>query len=220
VTRSPKKHGVYVTESKGQKTKQVWVRGERVMTYLQQPKKIRFKSRMVNDANQNLCGGWHMRDCSIYDEGDEILRRVSSGLKPMGIAHALKEKAVADRIARDLTKRGLDVKIVKHEFEGWNLAANRPETVRQFDLVAARPGTLRELFDLETLARDYIDNGVIPEDVMRAQLKQYADRRLISFAEGYDWETLTQGSVPPWVTGLILGFPIENTISLYSGAVF
>jgi hypothetical protein len=202
--KPPKKQGVYITSANGTNTKEIWNRGYRMMQYRQQPKTLRFKHRMVNDANQDLCGGWCMmpprKTASVYArkgytaDSDEVLRRVAKGLKPLGIAHAIKDRAVADRLADDLTKKGLDVRILDDGFGGWNIAA-------------AQPKTLRDLFDLDALTDDYVANGI---DI-RSQVPQYANRRLISFAKDYD-------DVAPWVTGLILGFPIENTISLYRGA--
>ena len=195
----PKPDGVRVIEHKRWNTKQVWANGYLQTMYRRQPKKIHFKNRMVNDENQDLCGGWHRRghDGNRRDENAEILRRVADGLKPLGIAHAVEPEADIERFRRDLSQRGIDVKIVKHFWKGWNI-------------VAAQKGTLRELFDLETLAKDYVNSGVISEAHMAQSIRLYADRCLIDFAENYDWE-----DVPPWVTGLILGYPVENTISLY-----
>jgi hypothetical protein len=66
------------------------------------------------------------------------------------------------------------------------------------------------LFDLDALARDYVENGIFTPEEMAAQIARYGPHDLIDFAEGWDVE-----DVPAWVTGLILGYPVENTISLY-----
>jgi len=198
----PKPDGVRVIEHKSWNTKQVWANGCLQMTYRRQPKKIYFKSRMVNDENQDLCGGWHRRghDGNRRDENAEVLHRVADGLKPLGIAHAVESEAEVERCSRDLSERGLDVKIEKHFWKGWNV-------------VAAQKGTLRELFDLAALTRDYVHSGTLSEAYMAQSIRLYADRRLIDFAENYDWQD--GKDVPLWVTGLILGYPVENTISLY-----
>ena len=42
------------------------------------------------------------------------------------------------------------------------------------------------------------------------EIRAFADRKLSSFFDGWDSPPL-----PLWLTGLILGYPVENTISLY-----
>jgi hypothetical protein len=195
-----KKHGVYIIEHKNWNTKEVWAHGYRQAVYRRQPKRLRFKSPMVNDENQDLCGGWHVGPigCAV-DENAQIFDRVIAGLKPMGVLHAIEQPEAKHR-AQEARAAGFDVKILKHPWQGWNL-------------VVAHRGTLRELFDLRALAQDYIDYGWVP-DYFMGQVAQYADRSLISFAEGWDMP-----AVPEWVTGLLLGYPVENTLSVATGRV-
>lgn len=189
-----KKHGIYIIEHRDWNTKQVWANGHLVMTYRRQPKQLRFRSPMVNDANQDLCGGWHVHDWD-FDENAEIVQRVMAGLKPFGVAHAL-DAAEAARLQRAARARGFDTKVFDHWQPG------------QRNLAVAQPATLRELFDLDALLADYIANNVAHPDALRDEFATYADHRLIDFAETYD-------DAPMWVTGLVLGYPVENTISLY-----
>jgi hypothetical protein len=63
-------------------------------------------------------------------------------------------------------------------------------------------GKLDELFDLDTLATDY--SKFVPYIV--GEILSYKNVQLESFL-GDKWDD--QG----WLTGLILGYPIENTIS-------
>lgn len=188
------KHGIYIIPRKHWNTKQIWVNNYLVMTYPRVPKRIQFQHAMVNDENQNLCGGWHL---DWEDENDKILSRVADGLKPLGIAHAIESRAEVEQLVRQLEADGLDVKVT-------------PSPVRGWDIAVAHPGTLGEVFDLSTLAEDYVASGGISSDQMAREIAQYTHRSLISFAGKYDVD-----AVPPWVTGLILGYPVENTISLY-----
>lgn len=151
---------------------------------------------MVNDANQDLCGGWSMSDSGFADDQDRILDRVARGLKPAGVLYydSEEEANIVSQVAKE--KAGLLAKVVKTEIE--------------FSVFVATKGTLEELFDLDALSDDYVDSGAVSEDVMQSEMEEFADRQLISFSEGWDVE-----DVPPWVTGLILGYPVENTISLY-----
>ena len=102
-----KKHGVFVTsQDETANTKEVWNRGYRMMQYRRQPKALRFKHRMVNDANQDLAGGWAMKtprftsEYTGHSQNNEILRRVAKGLKPLGIAHGIEDRSVVDRQRR------------------------------------------------------------------------------------------------------------------------
>lgn len=191
----PEKHGVVIIEHKNWNTKQIWNRGHLMMTYRYVPKKIHFKSWMVNDANQDLCGGWFMGDMTYLDIQSTILQRVVRGLKPLGVLHR-DRKVDAEGIAGEMRRfPWIDTKVVKSH---------------NWEIVVARGGTLEELFDLESLTRDYIENEVIGEVAFLDAVAKYAPRLLIDFAEGWDVE-----DVPGWVTGLILGYPVENTISLY-----
>lgn len=201
-----KKHGVIILEHKDWNTKQIWNRGYLMATYRYQPKKIYFKSKMVNDANQDLCGGWLMHGQIKEGEtvNDIIVRHLMAGKKPMGILH-YDDKGWAEIDAQELMDgqgypRSLAADVVKKK-NGWNV-------------VAAQHGTLADLFDLDALARDYVENGIFTAEEMDAQIKRYGVHDLIDFSEGWDTE-----DVPAWLTGLLLGYPVENTISIYRDGV-
>lgn len=49
-----KKHGIYIVENKKYNTKKIYNNGYLLARYLFQPKQIKFKSKMVNDDNQQL----------------------------------------------------------------------------------------------------------------------------------------------------------------------
>lgn len=75
-----------------------------------------------------------------------------------------------------------------------------------FEVVFGVQGKLCEIFDLEQLKKDYAYFRDIVEDI-----ESKKDRNLSDYA--YCWD-IDEGA-ELWETGLILGYPIENTISLY-----
>lgn len=198
-----KKHGVIVTIGGRHNTKTVWNRGYRMITYRKQPRRIRFKSKMVNDKNQHLCGGWSF--AGLENENLWIERQLIAGRKPLGSMvfwnDDLEEaKACADR----LRAAGLVVR------EGRGFVAGTRIVEACHDIRVGDIGDLGELF------ADYVE-ALIPayEDDLRDEFNKYAGRRLASFL-GKKWDTEHN---PLWVTGLILGYPVENTISCYHEAV-
>ena len=52
------KHGIHIKKHKHWNTKTIYNNGHVMRIYRRQPKMIRFRSPMVNDFNQHLCGGW------------------------------------------------------------------------------------------------------------------------------------------------------------------
>lgn len=200
-----KKHGVIVTTGRTHKTKSVWNRGHRMVTYRKQPLRIRFKSRMVNDANQNLCGGWFMDGASGDSVDREIERRLIASKKPMGIMVFWEEESTeAKACAARLKAAGL---VVKTRRMGDRLAVEACHDIR-----------VGEIGDMGDLIKDYIESGAIPESMIDSLCKEFtvhSSRKLKSFLGG-KWDI---EDCPPWLTGLILGYPVENTISLYRGAV-
>ena len=77
------KHGVIIREHKNWNTKTIYNNGHVMRIYRHCPKVIYFKSLMVNDSNQHLCGGWHMSD--IGDEKEALFQQITSGRKPFAI---------------------------------------------------------------------------------------------------------------------------------------
>jgi hypothetical protein len=202
-----KKHGVIVTAGKQFKTKTIWNRGHRMVTYRKQPLRIRCKSRMVNDANQNLCGGWFMDGATGDTINREIEKRLIAGKKPLGIMVFWEEDATeAKACAARLKAAGLIVRTST----GWRHGQRIVEACHDI-----RVG---EIGDMGDLIADYIESGAIPDGNIDALGKEFnilSCRKLKSFLGG-KWDI---EDCPPWLTGLILGYPVENTISLYHGEV-
>ncbi len=199
-----KKHGVIVTTGKQFKTKTIWNRGHRMITYRKQPLRIRFRSKMVNDANQHLCGGWFMDGATSDTINRDIEKRLITGRKPLGVMTFWDEDATEAKacIAR-LKAAGLVVRTRR----GWRSG--------QWIVEACQPLLVRDIGSMDDLAADYKAAGVYTDAIMRSEISLYGRRSLKSFLGG-NWDIF---DCPEWLTGLILGYPVENTISIYHVAV-
>lgn len=200
-TATKKKHGVIVTTGKTHKTKTIWNRGYRMITYRKQPLRIRFKSKMVNDKNQHLCGGWFF--AGLENENLWIERQLIAGRKPLGamiFSSDDDDLACAER----LRAAGLAVRAGAGFVAGTRIVE------------ACHDIRVGDIGDLGDLVADYIEAGVpVDADELCRQFNVYSPRKLRSFM-GKKWDAEYN---PLWVTGLILGYPVENTISCYHDAV-
>jgi hypothetical protein len=140
---------------------------------------------MNNDDNQELCGGWYPLWLRKYPGGDD--------------------QAIIDRVSAGLKPIGVvsNNDEIKYLINEKNL---HYEAMTTHDLLVIWKDDrkLSEIFDLESLHKDYLKwvGRRIADEILEAGDICFKD--LID-----DWDD--QG----WLTGLILGYPIENTISLY-----
>lgn len=198
-----KKHGVIVTSGKQFKTKTIWNRGHRMVTYRNQPLRIRFRSKMVNDKNQHLCGGWFF--AGLENTNLWIERQLIVGRKPLGVMFFWNdERDESGECAERLKAAGLIVRTGPGFTDGTRIVE------------ACHDIRVGDLGDLGDLFADYAESLITEyEDDLREEFNRHAGRRLRSFL-GKKWDTEHN---PLWLTGLILGYPVENTISCYHGAV-
>ncbi len=196
-----KKHGVLITKHKKYQTKKIWQNGYRMVTYMYQPFGLKFKNKMINDNNQHHCGGWTWQELDNSHSGE--LNRVLIGLKPMAAIFAWKKEELDDLIKLiDLNKFDYNEKI----------RYNQDGTILSYYIIVSCKGKMKDLFDLDLLQQDYLDNGIEINInlVKEKELKDYFN----------DWDHQDKDSkIEPWETGLILGYPIENTISIYKCGV-
>jgi hypothetical protein len=196
----PKKHGIYVTEHKRWNTKEIFNNGYRMIRYGHQPKLIRFRSPMVNDFNQHLCGGWSMFD--IPDKSKATFDQLVTGRKPLcDIVYWYEAQTLVMR--SEFEKRGFPTYFDSRHLHGDRFV---------YRVTACHRGTLEKLFDLDALLLDY-ESSVSGVD-FAGEMWAYRSWELQDFL--VNWDT---PAVPLWVTGLILGYPVENTISIYLGQV-
>lgn len=199
-----KKHGVHIIEHKKWNTKIVYNNGLVMRKYLHQPKKLKFSSAMVNDENQNLCGGWFLNDVSYDSVNEKIFNRVLNKQKPFG--------SLIENLENASKLSGLQEKAMEH-----GLMTKLLTLVDKTELILCQNGKLDDLFDMDALCKDYIDNLVgVNVKVLLQEFSYYKNKQLIDFAsiapQNHGWDI---GYNPMWVTGLLLGYPVENTISCY-----
>jgi len=192
-----KTHGVVVTPGKQWNTKVVWNDGHKMVTYRRQPKKILFKSKMLNDMNQNLCGGWFLKD--MANTNVWIERQLIRGRKPLGEMHFL-DAGEAREAAKRLKAAGLIVKV-----SNWGDGGRSVE--------ACQDATVGDIGNLASLVDDYNEAGCVDARLMLREIGSIGGKPLKSFFGKWD------DGQPLWLTGLLLGYPVENTISIYRGAI-
>jgi hypothetical protein len=192
-------HGVQIREHKHWNTKTVYNEGHVVRIYRRQPKTIRFQSPMVNDFNQHLCDGWHLSD--IEDVNDATIQQLVTGRKPFAcVTYPDHEETTARDAMRRLEAAGL---VAEMRERGVEISGDR----HVWDVLVCHDLRVRDIGDLRALGEDYaeaLDLDVEPGILL------FADRALSSFFD--DWDT---PPLPLWLTGLILGYPVENTVSIY-----
>ena len=158
-----------------------------LMVYKNIPKSIKFKHIAVNDYNQHLCGGWF-----VYDHTDfEAIDRVEAGLKGVGISHTKNLQAMIIKMI-NLIKKGFLVSYTKHS-----------RIKNMYNITASVEGKLKDYFDMDTLAQDYENNQLSGNNIIKYKNANFAEFHY----DKYDHH-------PIEITGLILGYPIENTIAL------
>src|SRR5262249_38039740 len=151
-----------------------------------------------------------------------ILERVIAGWKPLGVVSALGPKGDASAIesfAARARSAGLPFRLLRPR--DWHCHINRdgvlvnaPSETR--DLVVAKTGTLGQIFDLDALAQDYEQYarrwpGARPLQQAAGEIRASKGLRLEDFFRfALRWE-----QCPAWAAGLVLGYPVENTMSLY-----
>ena len=192
-----KNQGIYIQKFKDHQTKKIYNNGYLLIRYLFQPLTINFKNEMVNDINQHFCEGWCLDDLDLSNEA--LLNRTLQGEKPLAIVSEWEKDNLKKYIPKIDTDK-FDYGIFPHTL-----------TTAHYLAVASK-GKMKDLFDLETLKKDYSNAG-INIDIVRVKDKTLKDYFI-------DWdhdELLNKTNL--WETGLILGYPIENTISVYKNGI-
>lgn len=177
---------VFITKSG---TKQIRNKnGYVLMRYKKIPKSIKFKHIAVNDYNQHLCGGWHVYKHPEFEEID----RVEQGLKPVGVSHTFNLELAKAKI-ENLINKGFLASYTTRLFQDKDM----------YNVTASVTGTLGDYFDMDTLAADYKKCKLFNDDIIRY--------KNVNFSEFHN-DMFDRHSTE--ITGLILGYPIENTIAL------
>lgn len=192
------KHGIVVRKHKHWNTKSIYNRGYLMAKYLRVPKRVRFRSAMVSDLNQHFCGGWFMDE---YPSGEAVneaaIGQLIARRKPLAALAFWGRRLAHEAAARLEEAGGLVVTVEGRGVTSW-------DGDEQFEVLAAQKMTVGDIGDLGVLRQDYADAGITIDT------KPFEGRALASFVRTFD-----DPRTPLWLTGLLLGYPIENTISLY-----
>ena len=181
-------------------TKTIYNNGHVMRIYRRQPKIIQFQSPMVNDFNQHLCGGWSMSD--ITNERDATIQQLANGYKPFGCITFWQDqepKGLSGQ--KQLEAAGLITELRRRE---WHSCKSN----HVWDLLACHDIRVGDIGDLRALREDYA--ATFETGLEQEKAAPFAELPLATFFDGWDSPPL-----PLWLTGLILGYPVENTISLY-----
>ena len=172
-----------------------------------------FCSPMVNSENQDLCGGWAQDYCT----DTRIAERLIGREKPLGsmVGYAELTERLRSRLIKDPRLVVGEVREGHATWDGRML----------FKFVACQRGTLGVLFDLEALAGAYRACGLpgIADHILGRD--NFAGRTLESYFEDWDWQDAVLAKPPrpltvrPWETGLILGYPIRETMARCHGVL-
>jgi hypothetical protein len=157
-------------------------------------KTLKFKHKTVNDYNQHLCGGWSFYPHKDFEEVD----RVVEGLKPVGISMTY-DLSQAEAKRKELSGKGLLVTIYKRE-------ASDEKSKDLYFITASPRGNLGKFFrNLDILGNDYRRNNL---EYCANIIEHYKHVNFIKF------HNMQYDDHHTCITGLVLGYPIENSIAL------
>lgn len=195
-------HGVYIREHKKTIDK-LFINNGNLMRKYKYPRieERHFSSPLLNDYNLHLCGGWSFNGI----EDNQTIQRVINGKKPMGFYDTFSSE----------------------KFEYWKeyvkdtglpyILSPKEKNNRIDEIGISIKGTFGNIFNLPDLIHDYqlyamacgfSDDFVEHIREFITSIKDVEIKNYLSF--DYVNQTTDEGTI---ITGLILGYPIETTIS-------
>ncbi len=196
------KHGIYHEQYKKTVHKKVYIDDQLMRRYIYPRIETHFQSPMVNDYNLHLVGGWSFPGVKT----EECLTRVLEGKKPAGFFGSFNKEQFEQGVALlDKVPDGFAVSPVDHSGPAPHIGVSITKT-------------FEEAFNLESLCVDYTayaaatNNDGELEDILEL-FNVLKHQRVSDFLAGFDYanpDTLEKLII----TGLILGYPIETTVSI------
>ncbi len=183
-------HGIYIRDRDDTQEKFFVNNGELIRKYIYPIIKTVFQSEMVNDFNLHFCGEWAWPD---IDSKYGLIDRVRRKKKPMGI-YVCGTRGELNRLKH--TMKYLNLNITKKDKE----------------LGFCQKKSLKDLFDLDSLQKDY-DNYLGRNAI---DFKKIADKTLDECIASFDYDN-PEDDEELIITGLVFGYPIESTISIILG---
>ena len=169
----------------------------------------RFNSKLVNYDNLHLCGGWYLDG---VDYKNQCILRVLKDVKPFGEETYTTSEEV-DKIEETINKHSN-----KNNFK--YVVTKRPKKDPWYaDVIIASIKTFSDIFDINNLMEDY-GNFLYKKVPIRLydgvlfnleELKQYNVSGFLD--NGYEYWN-PEDAIDYATTGLMLGYPIETTVSL------
>lgn len=206
-------NGIFHRKFKQTEQTLVYVKGHRHCRYSYPLIDRSFSSPMINDYNLCFVGGWTAVDQNglRLDTNSLAVARVIEGLKPMCWCHA--RKVFPDRVD--------ELKLLEKQASAAGLATLITETEDQFCLSVCHVGEFDEMFDLDSLHRDYIEfrkkiRTFMRDDIFIEWFRDAFEKMRGKYLEEYiNWINEPEvGRNYYLLTGLFLGFPHETTYSL------
>lgn len=192
-----KKHGIIIENLSNFDVKSIYNNGYLLRRYTYPSLEYNFSNKMVNNDNQHFCGGWSIEGMDLSN--DALFDRVLCGLKPMCFIVEKTTEKIDSYIKRvDLSKFSISYSI------RYLNSIQEP----YYDLLIAHKGKIGKLFDLESLEEDYERSGIF------INTETYKDKCIEELFPGWINNEINS-SREFWLTGLLYGYPIENTISIY-----
>lgn len=192
-------HGIYIRKYKNTMDKLFINNGHIVRKYKYPNIDQKFFSSKINDYNLHLCGGWVFK----YVNKEEAIGRVIKGLKPMGFLVTTE----IDQCVHFCKKSGLPYNIIH---------SHRPTKNHHIIGISCK-GTFDQNFNLQDLIADYINYA---SNVKTSLPIKKIENFILSLKNIEVASYLTSDYANPntdqklIVTGLILGYPIETTVSI------
>lgn len=198
-------HGIYIRKHKNIEERLFINTGILVRIYKYPIIDRTFQSPLVNDHNLNLGGGWGWPG----KKESECLTRVMSGKKPIGFYHFKDDESITE-----YCDSGFPYVILKDTDPG----------VITNEIGLSIKVTFSESFDMDALINDYdqylkslIKKYNFNKNTAEKIIKKfdYIRNKDVSSFLTFDYGNPCKLPEDHCLTGLILGYPIETTVSLY-----
>ncbi len=197
-------HGVYI-QKVGNLQEKLFINKGYLMRCYKYPLIERlFKSKLINDYNLHFCGGWFWHNVNIMDG----VFRVMNCVKPIGFFHCKNKEAYEMFIYMLSDKDREKLNSVTHFYNS-----------EKKEIAISVNGTLADNFNLDALIKDYysyakyLNIDIEEVNEIKEVIYHLRDLELSEFLYKYDYVNPAT-DIDLVITGLILGYPIETTVSI------
>lgn len=197
--------GFVMRETKNTKTITICGNGHYQMAYTIDKKLEIPPHQLIRWMNITMCGGFLLFDeqGKRLGDNDAIADAVFDGLKPVGDLFYLSEEE-AKRVADSGRSLGFEVLEYQREF---------PTNPVAYRVMIGVNRPIREIFDLEAIARYYEKAVPYMTPNLRNRFRKIGSQTPIDTLGQFDWANPTT-ECHLITTGLLLGYPLESTVSL------